>query len=210
MGYYTEPVSPPVEYFNGVPVSHHRKGNTLARRYGYGGLRSLSRLVGSLPVGAEVLDVGAGRSSFGTQACRLRPDIRWINADPAYSDEGIRNTLEVNRPTNLSLESVSAQELTKAFGERRFDRVYSWWMLPHITGQKGEQAGQIAVEQMLLVAKLSGQVAVGPQIPMPHFIWRELTGQSDPSDLAVIPAASYAAIQEQARAIVGNTHPVKV
>ncbi len=169
-----------------------RRGDILAPKYGFDGVEDLAE---SLPPQARVLDVGAGLSTLGENISKLRPDIDWTNADNQYGDPGKRYAARFEdavemAPKNLQFVEANAVDLAAIFGTEQFDRVFSYWMLPHIM-RNDHNAGVRAAENMLMVAKKSGSVAIGP-VSRPFFSkesLRDLAMEVQPaeelSDLAV-------------------------
>lgn len=136
----------------------------LAERYGYS---SLQDFVADIPEGADVADVGAGQSILGLQVCRMRRDVSWLSIDqnydkiPPYLRRQAWRRGVLRRPRNFDSVTGNALNLTEAVGDRRFDLVLSYWMLPHIIID-GHDLGLAAADSMLRIAKPTGVVAVGP------------------------------------------------
>ncbi|HXE10266.1 MAG TPA: class I SAM-dependent methyltransferase [Verrucomicrobiae bacterium] len=130
----------------------------------YGGYETVEDFADDLPEGARVLDVGAGKSAFGLNVARWRDDVEWTNADIRYNMPGMRESVGRHAPPNVRYVPADALRLLDAFEEGEFDRVFSNWMMPHIS-MAGRNAGVIAARNMLAVASPDGEVAVAPCRP---------------------------------------------
>lgn len=183
-----------------------RRGDTLALKYGY---KDLSAFTDDLPVGARVVDIGAGFSSLGRQACYRRSDIEWVNVDIQYEDwtspyAHLYEQLIDGKPSNLHFEPADAMSLVQDFGENQFDRTYSYWMLPHII-LASRELGLSAVENMIRITKSSGNLAVGP-ISRPLFTSDAIHKRA----LHITPASDDSSIPDQAERLVSATTPSPV
>lgn len=185
-------------YYDQAPM-RARPSDHLATEYGYA---DISSFAAALPERAEVADIGAGLSSLGAQVCERRDDVRWVNVDIQYgnfgnqADEDAYRYLVEHKPANLTYEAADALKLVEVFGSEQFDRVFSYWMLPHII-LDGRDLGAAAAENMLKVTKPSGKVAVGPVHGPQH------NGQAlGRHTREVVPAADEAAIKLQADEMV--------
>jgi hypothetical protein len=114
-----------------------------------------------MPPEAEVIDIGAGRSSLGHEVCVRRPDIRWLNVDLAYSHVDILEERLRNAPENLSHQSGNVLNL-QPHGKNRFDRVFSYWLLPYIR-LAGSDKLDTAMRGIFDITKPEGTISVGPR-----------------------------------------------
>ena len=137
-----------------------RRARTLSRKFHFPGVKAMAD---SIPEGGAVLDVGSGLSNLGKVIAGLRSDISWTNADLMYDHRSIVTRARFNAPPNLGLVAVNATELVEEFGRAKFDRVFSWWMMPHINMESMLEAEDAAMN-MLLVTKPDGVLAVGPDL----------------------------------------------
>ena len=144
--------------------STQRDAEHLASRYGFA---SLAALASSLPEGAEILDLGAGASPLGREVALLRPDVHWTNLDTSYDDPLMRDELMPGVPHNLSFVAGDAQQLGELFPASVFDRVFSFWLLPHLS-LNDDTAAVAAAEQMFRAAKDGGEVFIGPIFNSPY------------------------------------------
>lgn len=135
-----------------------RTGELFAYRQGY---ESVVELADSLPPGAQVLDVGAGKSSFGLRVCHERDDVEWTNADIRYFIPGMVDQLSRHKPPNLRFVPTDVLHLMETFPDEQFERVYSYWLLPHVSMAGRDMATQ-AARNILKVANPTGEVVVGP------------------------------------------------
>ena len=153
-------VASPRLYYEKAPTTD-RKGIVLARHYGYAGL---PEFVKDIPEGADIADVGAGKSPLGREVCRLRPDVQWLSIDRRYDRMRPHSRLR-RTPRNFEFVAGNALDLQTVVGERRFDLVLSYWMLSHIIID-GRELGLAAARNMLAIAKPTGVVAVGPCVAL--------------------------------------------
>ena len=142
-----------------------RDADTLARRHGYSGITDLAH---SLPLHAKVIDVGAGASTLGSAAARLRPDIQWINLDFNYRDERILKAVGQGTPPNLTFVAGDVMTLDAYVEPASIDAVFSYWLFPHLS-LYDQQTALTAAAQLYRAAKSGGILAVGPRKqPMLH------------------------------------------
>ena len=156
----TSPGNPAPE----LAPSTQRDAEHLANRYGFANLAALAE---SLPEGAEVLDVGAGASPLGREVARLRPDIHWTNLDTSYDDPHMRDELLPGAPHNVSFVTGDAQQLGGLFPAGTFDRVFSFWLLPHLS-LNDDTAAVAAAEHMFEAVKDGGELFIGPVFNSPY------------------------------------------
>jgi ubiquinone/menaquinone biosynthesis C-methylase UbiE len=140
--------------YNGIPVTN-RSGEELAR---YHGFEDLDHLINEIPENAHILDVGAGRARLGHAVTFRREDVTWTNLDPAYSDKDIRWPMEIDAPPNLKFVADSGATLSNRYSADAFDMALSFFALPHLDQEKGEDI----VQKMFHVTKPGGLVSVGP------------------------------------------------
>jgi hypothetical protein len=136
----------------------------LAKRYGFG---DLDGLIADIPQGATVLDVGAGMSLFGHAVASRRPDITWVNIDPFYTDEQVA-LAKTDAPKNVR---YIADDITNPAAKTRelcAQRIYSYWMLPHLS-LTGDGPANRAVGTMWDLLTEGGQMYLGPDRPY-HFL----------------------------------------
>ena len=133
------------------------------------GFRSVHSLAGSLPPGAEVIDVGAGLSRLGHTVTALRDDIHWTNFDIAYlpsetNPEVIKRlgVLAASAPENLKYLGGNILNPPQKLNEDYYDRIFSFWMLPHIVKNSGPRPGVVAAWNMINMGKPGGILTVGP------------------------------------------------
>ncbi|HEY8999465.1 MAG TPA: class I SAM-dependent methyltransferase [Candidatus Saccharimonadales bacterium] len=140
-------------------VTTDRTAETVAHKHGS---ESAAQFAESLPTNANVLDVGAGASPFGKEVAALRPDITWTNFDYSYYDEAILAEVKQGAPSNVAYAAGDATKLDDIYTEGTFDRVLSYWMLPHLSLDQPEPAG-MAARAMFVVAKEGGILSAGPR-----------------------------------------------
>lgn len=131
----------------------------LARQYG---AATLAGFIESIPLHATVIDVGAGLSPLGRDTASVREDVTWINVDPCYHNESILAAASANAPTNVqfrALDSTNKDELRALQGTA--DRVYSYWLLPHLSLETEAPAFK-ATKNMLELLTPTGELRVGP------------------------------------------------
>lgn len=141
-------------------VTTSRSAETLAKKHGF---ENLEDLVAMLPEGARVIDVGAGTSNLGKEACRLRQDITWLNFDYSYSNPDIMTEVSAGSPPNLQLIAGDATKLQELYLPESFDAVFSYWMMPHLS-LASDKPAQDAAKGMLSLAKNGAYVSVGPKV----------------------------------------------
>lgn len=142
-----------------------RSGAKLVSCYGF---RDVASFAADLPSGASVLDVGAGRSTFGHEVAALRDDISWLNVD--QHGRSITGSPDERSavPSNLEFLAANVLDLPEALAGRRFDQVLSYWMLPYIT-LAGRDLGLLAAKNMLSAAKPEGKISIGPRTGARNF-----------------------------------------
>jgi hypothetical protein len=144
---------------NQIP-STGRTPHFLAKQYGYD---SAKRFADALPEGAVVIDVGSGVSKLGHFVAKHRPDITWVNADLAYANPDLLTEASEGAPDNLEFvagDVIAFSPELHAF-RGKADRVYSYWMLPHLSINSPTLAEK-AAGTMWELLKPSGQLAIGP------------------------------------------------
>ncbi|OGL34987.1 hypothetical protein A3F65_02260 [Candidatus Saccharibacteria bacterium RIFCSPHIGHO2_12_FULL_47_16b] len=134
-----------------------RSGNFLAKVYGY---QSIDDLADSLPVNSQILDVGAGRSTLGQQVTARRKDVSWTNFDLSYNSERVEQ-FQTAQP-NLTLVQGNIITPPREF-KSRFDRVYSYWLLPLLALEEPELARQ-SMENIIQFLKKDGSATIGPLV----------------------------------------------
>ena len=154
-------------------VTTSRGAEYLAKKHGF---ESLADLVATLPESAKVIDVGAGASTLGKEAARLRPDITWINFDYSYFDPEILAEASADAPPNLELVAGDATTLLEDYSPEEFDAVFSYWLMPHLS-LASDEAAQEAVTGMLNSAKEGAYVSIGPKVGRPKGRLPRLRGQ---------------------------------
>lgn len=135
-----------------------RGANALAHRYGF---RNSRALAADVPEGGVVADIGAGRSPLGRLVAAARPDITWVNFDYRYNDPQAIEKLRAKAPENVEYVAGDILEPPEELTARRYDRLYSFWMLPHLTLESSEPAAQ-ALDTMLSLTRESGTLRLGP------------------------------------------------
>lgn len=121
---------------------------------------SLGRLVGTLPEGAKIIDVGAGRSNFGQVVASMRSDIQWDSFDTCYADKSILGKLQEQYDKVRYIPGDIRRPLPRDL-VGAYDRVFSYWLLPHLSGIPGRGAEQ-AVSNMIRMLGSSGRMYFGP------------------------------------------------
>lgn len=148
-------------HYEYAPISN-REAGLLARYHGH---KDVDSFAGEIPEAAEVLDVGAGYSTLGREVAVLRPDIRWLNVDLHY----VKTIAQPkNMPDNLEHLPANVLALQESLGSRQFDRVLSYWLIPHVT-LASRELGITAVRNMLEVAKPQGKISIGPTTGLRNF-----------------------------------------
>jgi hypothetical protein len=144
---------------NTIP-STGRTPHFLAKQYGFD---SAVRFADALPEKAIVIDVGAGISRLGHFVTKHRPDITWVNADLAYANPEMLAEASKDAPDNLEFVAgdviAFSPELHSFRGKA--DRVYSYWMMPHLSLNNMTLAEK-AAGTMWELLKPGGQLAIGP------------------------------------------------
>jgi hypothetical protein len=143
--------------YNNIPVSR-RSAELLAVRHGFANVEAV---IGRLKAGARILDVGAGRSGFGAAITVLRPDIEWVNFDPAYSDPTILREASDHAPTNLKFVagSIATRGCLEDLGP--FDYALSYWCFPYLA--RDPDAVRTAAAQMYDATVDCGHLSIGPE-----------------------------------------------
>jgi ubiquinone/menaquinone biosynthesis C-methylase UbiE len=128
--------------------------NYLAQKYGHG--TDIDTFSEQLPQDARVIDIAAGKSDFGTEVTRERPDVSWINFDIQYTLD------DVHRDGAPNLQFTQGDILHPPISfHGRFDRVYSYNLLSHFV-RFGRPLAKQALTSMVSFAKPEGIVAFGP------------------------------------------------
>lgn len=138
----------------------------LARKHGF---ENLAHLAETLPRGAEVIDVGAGASQFGSEVGSLRPDIHWTNFDINYRDEALLEEQCKIAPDNVEYIAGDATRLTDYYAPSTFDATFSYGLLPHLSLEQGTLAKEAAMA-MHAITKVGGLLSVGPRNPLNNLI----------------------------------------
>jgi ubiquinone/menaquinone biosynthesis C-methylase UbiE len=150
-------------------VTTHRSADFLAKKHGF---ESVGALADALPSAATVIDVGAGASNFGREVAALRPDIEWVNFDYSYGNPEILDEVTKNAPENVQFVQGDATKLAEIYGKDKFDAVFSFWLLPHMSIDDEGPAKQ-ALRSIYDVAKPGGLISVGPKVgerKLPTFV----------------------------------------
>ncbi len=132
------------------------------------GFCSLQHFSASIPVGAEVIDVGAGLSTLGHTMANIRHDIAWTNFDIRYERGGFLgddmsrfNELIESAPYNLRYVPGNILEPPSEISNKRYARVISYFMVQYATASC-EEAGRVAIENLLNLTAPCGTVSLGP------------------------------------------------
>lgn len=141
-----------------VVPSTSRSAGELAHRFGYLSVKSLAA---DLQPGARVLDAGAGQSNLGATVALLRPDIEWVNFDLRYNDPELLARASKDAPSNLRFVAGDIAELPAHFGPDHFDRIFTYWLLPHLS-LNDRRPAIVAVNNLLEVAKEDALIKAGP------------------------------------------------
>lgn len=132
----------------------------LAKQYGF---NSAKLFADAIPGHAIVIDVGAGLSRLGHYVAKARPDVTWVNADLAYANPELLEHASKEAPDNLKFICgdviAFSPELNAYHGKA--DRVYSYWMMPHLSLHNITLAEK-AAGTMWELLKPEGQLAIGP------------------------------------------------
>ncbi len=180
-----------------VPI-YSRLSGKLALVYGYPDLTSFCD---DLPENGVVLDVGAGASTLGLDVCQERPDVSWLNADICYEDEEKRQKLIQDSPSNLEFLPANVLNLQEYIGDKKFDRVFSFFLLPHIR-LAGRKYAIDASRELIRAAAPSGKVSIGP---LNRKARRKLTGRVDSlTDAITLDAPSDNEALESATQLVAS------
>ena len=139
-------------------VTTERPAGMLARKHGF---EDAAHLAKSLPENANVLDVGAGASSFGSEIAELRPDISWTNLDYSYQDPAIYEDVTRNVPDNVGNTPGDVAELESMYEHETFDAVFSYMLMSHLSLDDPEIAKK-AAKNIFDVTKIGGLISIGP------------------------------------------------
>jgi SAM-dependent methyltransferase len=103
----------------------------LARYYGY---ESASDLANSLPVGARIIDIGAGISDFGRVIASMRPDVAVTYFDLRYNNAELLAKAQGDKVLqNVSYMQGDILEIEQSpLKLASYDRVFSSRLIPHI------------------------------------------------------------------------------
>lgn len=103
----------------------------LAKYYGY---ESATALANSLPIGARIVDIGAGISDFGKVIATARPDVSVTYFDLRYNNAGLLAKAHGENPLpNISFVQGNILDLEQsALKAGSYDRVFSSRLIPHI------------------------------------------------------------------------------
>jgi 2-polyprenyl-3-methyl-5-hydroxy-6-metoxy-1,4-benzoquinol methylase len=132
----------------------------LAKQYGFD---SAKRFADAIPSSAIVIDVGSGLSQLGHYVAKARPDIKWVNADLAYANPELLARASQDAPQNLQFicgDVIAFSPELHAY-RGKADRVYSYWMMPHLSLNNMTLAEKAAATMWELL-KPEGQLAIGP------------------------------------------------
>ena len=133
----------------------------MALLYGYGlGQSAVEALASDLPPGAEVADYGAGLSTLGFEICQMRPDVHWTNIDASYGLEAVKKRAIKQRLDNLQFVKANVLDF-RAIEMGRYDRIFSWYMLPHVA-LAGQPVARSALRNIIYSANSRGKISLGP------------------------------------------------
>ncbi|HSE61013.1 MAG TPA: class I SAM-dependent methyltransferase [Candidatus Saccharimonadales bacterium] len=132
----------------------------LAKQYGYD---SAKQFADAIPESAIVIDVGAGVSRLGHYVARWRPDVKWVNADLAYANPAVLEEASRSVPKNLKFvcgDVIAFSPELHAY-QGKAHRVYSYWMMPHLS-LSNVMLAEKAAGTMWELLNAQGQLAIGP------------------------------------------------
>lgn len=98
-----------------------------ARLFNQGSIKKIATSVeysGGYPRNTKVLSIGLDTCEFGKEMCLMRPDVMWVNADPKYDDEAIREKAESWKPYNIEFIADDLDTLVATTEQGYFDRIY--------------------------------------------------------------------------------------
>lgn len=144
---------------NTIPVTA-RSADRLAELYGFPGI---DELAADLPDSADVLDAGGGMSSFVQEIGIRRPDVRAVSVDACYDNSEVLGRLQAAAPANVEYVSGDLTRLETLFAPNSFHRVFSYWVLPHLSLYDRSPALHMA-RGLWNVQRLDEPISVGPQI----------------------------------------------
>jgi hypothetical protein len=136
-----------------------RETKQLLRAYG---AVSLEQFAHDIPDNGVVVDVGSGLSGIGKDVARIRDDIRWIYVDPAYQNPDILKVASQDAPPNVEFRAADITKpsmLQDLYG--KVDRVYSYWLMPHLSLQLDEPA-LVAANELMKLLRPVGLLFIGP------------------------------------------------
>lgn len=126
-----------------------RSAKLLSRIYGF---ESPENLAESLPRGAVVADIGAGRSKFGNRITELRSDITWMNIDLRYTTS---NTHRRDTESASNLQFIAGDVFSLPVDRQSCDRIFCSALLPHIIIES-PGLGARAIHNMAYLLKPNG------------------------------------------------------
>lgn len=135
-----------------------RRANSLAHRYGF---RNHKELAAEIPENGLVADIGSGGSPLGSKVAGERPDITWVNFDYRYDDPAVVEKLRAKAPANVEYIAGDILDAPSALTARRYDRMYSFWLLPHLM-LEDSTPGEQALDVMLSLIRDGGVLRTGP------------------------------------------------
>jgi hypothetical protein len=177
-----------------APISE-TPGEPLARAYGY---LSFGKFVADIPQDAQVIDIGAGASTLGLEVCRARPDVSWTNADVCYGFRPLRDRLAEDAPPNLSFLPANMHDVAERAGERRYDRVFSYYALAYVA-MIDHQSAVVGAENLLQLPNEDGILSMGPIYRRTELV-KSNTGDGD--TFKVTPCEKQQPVQELAEQMV--------
>jgi hypothetical protein len=102
-------------------------------------------------------------SQLGHYVAKARPDVKWVNADLAYANPELREHASEGAPDNLEFicgDVIAFSPELHAY-KGKAHRVYSYWMMPHLSLNNVTLAEK-AAGTMWELLRPDGLLAIGP------------------------------------------------
>jgi len=200
-------VSEPIQYTDPnetLACMTDRDADRLARMYGYMGVEDLSA---TLPDKAKVIDLGAGLSDLGHAVSHHRPDVNWINFDARYGNTSFPTEeqtaiaqMQATAPPNLTYVGGNVLNLPDEIRAKRFARVFSYYMFPHVIDYFGKETAAKAMRDAVNVIAIGGALSVGPNRYTDYGWSVNITDNTDTETLAEVMVERFTEPYEASRA----------